>query len=196
VAEGQLAFVRLTEVPLAEVLGLLNEPLNLRHMPLSETFTEESAAAWVVAKDAQWEQHGYGPWAVLVDGAFAGWGGFQREENGADFALVLLPEHWGVGLAVTRAALERGFRELGLDAVIIALPFTRSPERAVARLGFVPDGEVSYGGSDFRQFRLTRAAWEAAQASTSVGGSDVAARATTSGMPKLSSTRARSTSPP
>ena len=165
-----LELVRLTEVPLVEVVGLLNEPRNLRHMPLSEEFTEESAAAWVAAKDAQWEQHGYGPWAVLVNDVFAGWGGFQREENGADFALVLLPTYWGSGLAVTRAALDRGFRELGLDSVIIALPFTRSPARAVARFGFVPDGEVSYGGSDFRQFRLSRAAWEAAQASESAAG--------------------------
>jgi [ribosomal protein S5]-alanine N-acetyltransferase len=163
VAEGQIEFVRLTEVPLAEVFDLLNEPRKARHMPLSGQFTEESAAGWVAAKDAQWELHGYGPWAVLLDGDFVGWGGFQREDNGADFALVLLPKHWGIGADITRAALERGFRELGLDSVIIALPFSRSPHRAVARFGFVPDGEVSYGGSTFRQFRLTRAAWEAGQ---------------------------------
>ena len=165
VAEGEIAFVRLTEVPIAAVMELLNEPRNTRHMPLSNTFTEESAAAWVTAKDGQWEEHGYGPWAVLVDGDFAGWAGFQREENGADFALVLLPRYWGRGGAITRAALEQGFGELGLDAVIIALPFSRSPERVVARFGFVPDGEVSYGGSSFRQYRLTRSAWEAARPS-------------------------------
>ena len=119
----------------------------------------------MAAKDGQWEEHGYGPWAVLVDEDFAGWAGFQREVNGADFALVLVPRHWGRGGAVTRAALDQGFGELGLDAVIIALPFTRSPERVVARFGFVPDGEVSYGGSNFRQYRLTRDAWEAVQSS-------------------------------
>ena len=82
----RIEFVRLTEVPLAPVVELLNEPRNARHMPLAGTFTEEAAAEWVSAKDSQWASNGYGPWAVLVDGQFAGWGGFQREENGADFA--------------------------------------------------------------------------------------------------------------
>ena len=91
----QIEFVRLTEVPLAPVVELINEPRNARHMPLAGTFTEQAAAEWVRAKDGQWESNGYGPWAVLVDGEFAGWGGFQREENGADFALVLSPAHWG-----------------------------------------------------------------------------------------------------
>lgn len=54
-----------------------------------------------------------------------------------------------------------GSRKLGLDVVVIALPLTRSPTRAVARLGFVPDGEVVYGGAPFRQYRLTRETWVA-----------------------------------
>lgn len=163
VPEQRIEFVRLTEVPVAAVVDLLNEPRNARHMPLSTRATAESAAAWVSAKDAQWSAHGYGPWAVLVDGAFAGWGGFQHEENGADFALVLLPAFWGHGSAVTRAALDRGFAELGLEAVLIALPFSRSPDRAVRRFGFVPDGEVTYDGTTFRQYRLTREDWDRAR---------------------------------
>lgn len=157
-----IEFVRLTEVPLSAVVTLLNEPRNARHMPLSGKFSEESTADWVRDKDAQWDAHGYGPWAVLLNAEFAGWCGFQHEENGTDFALVLSPERWGNGAEITRAALNRGFRDLGLDAVIIALPYTRNPTRVVARLGFVPDGEVSYGGASFRQYRMTREAWAAA----------------------------------
>ena len=55
---------------------------------------------------------------------------------------------------------EHGYGPL---AVLIALPHTRSPDRAVARLGFQPDGEVDYGGVVFRQYRLTRQAWTAAR---------------------------------
>ena len=157
---AHIGFVRLTEVPLSEVVALLNEPRNARHMPLSGTFDGRSAADWVHAKDEQWDHHGYGPWAVLINGEFAGWGGFQHEENGADFALVLAPGYWGHGAEITRAALDRGFNELGLDAVIIALPHTRNPARVVARFGFVPDGEVTYNGAHFRQYRLTRERWE------------------------------------
>jgi len=157
-----IEFVRLTQVPLAALVTLLNEPRNTRHMPLSGEFSHESADVWVQGKDMQWDAYGYGPWAVVLNGEFAGWCGFQHEENGADFALVLLPEQWGHGAEITRAALNRGFGELGLDDVIIALPYTRNPTRVVARFGFVPDGEVSYGGASFRQYRLTREAWATA----------------------------------
>lgn len=93
---SQIAFVRLTEVDRDEITALLNEPRNARHMPLvGERFTTETAADWVRAKDGQWAEHGYGPWAITIDGDFAGWGGFQAEENGADFGLVLLPAYWG-----------------------------------------------------------------------------------------------------
>ena len=43
----RIEFVRLTEVPLAAVVDLINEPRNARHMPLAGTFTEEAAAEWV-----------------------------------------------------------------------------------------------------------------------------------------------------
>ena len=102
--EPLIEFVRLPEVPILEVLDVLNEPRNGRHLPLAgERFTETTASEWVAAKDGEWKVHGYGPWAVLVDGEFAGWGGFQHEENRADFALVLKPTQWGHGAAVTRA---------------------------------------------------------------------------------------------
>jgi ribosomal-protein-alanine N-acetyltransferase len=157
----RIEFVRLPEVPVEDVVELLNERRLSRHMPLNQSFTAESAAAWVAAKDGQWKTHGYGPWAVLMDGEFAGWAGFQREEDGADFALVLAPAYWGQGAVITRAALDRGVGELGLDEAVIALPFTRNPARVVARFGFVPAGEVTYGGATFRQYRLTRQAWGA-----------------------------------
>ncbi len=163
VTDPEITFVRLTEVDLDTVTALLNEPRNARHLPLSrgDTFTAETAAAWVASKDGQWDEHGYGPWAVLIDGEFAGWGGFQAEENGADFALVLRPSFWGHGETVVRQALARGFGELGLEQVLIALPYSRRPDRVVARYGFLPDGDVEYAGTRFRQYRLTRAAWSA-----------------------------------
>lgn len=159
-APARIAFARLTDIPLSQIVDMLNEPRNRRHLPLAgEQFTDATARDWVAGKDGQWDEHGYGPWAVLVDGAFAGWGGFQREPNGADFALVLTPEHWGRGADVTRAALDRGFGELRLERVLIALPYSRRPDRVVARFGFVPDGEVDYDGTVFRQYRLDRDDW-------------------------------------
>lgn len=158
--EPQVTFVRLPEIPLAEVTALLNEPRNARHLPLaSGPSTPEAAADWVRAKDAQWEAVGYGPWAVLVDGVFAGWGGFLAEDQGPDFALVLRPQFWGAGQVVTRAALRYGFEEFGFDEVTIALPRSRNPDRVVGRLGFAPAGEVVHGDVPFRLYVLTRESW-------------------------------------
>ncbi len=163
VGSSQIRFARLPEAPFDDLLRLLNEPRNARHMPLSETFSREEAMEWIAAKDRRWEEHGYGPWAVFIDDEFAGWGGFQLEENGADYGLVLLPEFWGHGLAITVQALETGFGEIGLESVLIALPPSRNPDRAVARLGFEPDGGVEYYGLTFRQFRLSKEGWAAAR---------------------------------
>ncbi|CAI9403228.1 GNAT family N-acetyltransferase [Aestuariimicrobium sp. T2.26MG-19.2B] len=164
--EKPIRFGRLTEVPLEEVSALLNEPRNARHMPLAHRLSEGEVAAWVRGKDAQWSSEPYGPWAIWVGDRFAGWGGFQREDEDADFALVLLPAFWGWGSVITTAALDRGFDELGLDSVTIALPDSRNPDQAVARFGFVPDGEVSYDGTSFRRFRLSRSVWRAATGSS------------------------------
>ena len=121
VAGPEITFVRLTEVDLDAVTALLNEHRNARHLPLArgDAFTAETAADWVAAKDGQWDEHGDGPWGIRIDGDFAGWGGFQAEENGADFALVLRPRFWGHGESIARRALDHGFRKLGLDTVLI-----------------------------------------------------------------------------
>ncbi len=131
----EVTFTRLPMAPFDDLLRLLNEPRNARHMPLSEPFTPEQARDWIAGKDSRWEDHGYGPWAVFLDGVFAGWGGFQLEENGADYGLVLLPEHWGHGREITMHALDLGFGEFGLDEVLIALPPTRNPDRGLSGSG-------------------------------------------------------------
>ncbi len=99
--------------------------------------------------------------AITVDGRLVGWGGFQREESSVDFALVLHHADWGLGRRLSALMLERGFSEFGFYAVTIALPFTRNATRALTRFGFRPDGEVTYGSTSFRQYRLSRADWQA-----------------------------------
>lgn len=152
--------MRLPEVRIENVLALLNEPRNARHMPLARAFARAEAAEWVREKDAQWIEHGIGPWAVLVDGVFAGWWGSETEGTGADFALVLRPDYWGWGTTVMGQALEKGFRSLGLDRVTISLPLTRNPHWVVTRCGFEPDGLTTHEGESFRRYLLLREEWE------------------------------------
>lgn len=150
-----LSFHRFAEIAPADWVRLLNDPDVHRHMPLAgEHWTEERAADWAQSKDDQWTTNGYGPWALKVDGVFAGWGGFQKEADDADFGLVLLPEFWGRGMAMHEAMIAKGFAELGLPSITILLPPSRTRMKGLARLGYEPDGEISYDGHRFLKFRM------------------------------------------
>ena len=155
-----ITFSRLPEAPFDDVFRLINEPRNARHMPLFSPFTPEEARDWIAGKDGQWTENGYGPWAVFIDDELVGWGGFQREEDGADYGLVLFPEFWGHGLEITRAALSRGFIEFDFEEIYALLPLTRNADRAMGRVGFEALGVIDYDGIPFRQYRLRRDRWE------------------------------------
>lgn len=142
-----------SEIPTEDWLGLLNHPDVIRHMPLATgDWTEQSVADWAKAKDAQWLTNGYGPWAMRIDGRFAGWGGFQKEGDEADFALVLLPAYWGQGAMIFRHVMSRR-HELGIGPVSILLPPSRPRLKGLTRLGFEFVGELAYEGQRFLKFQ-------------------------------------------
>lgn len=128
----------------------------LKHMPLARgiVFDEEQCIAWVKAKEQQWIKYGYGPWAFVVDGKFAGWGGLQYEEGDADLALVLHPRYWGLGKTIFHKILKKAFTEMGFESITILLPPTRKKLEAIYSLGFEFDGEVTINDERFIRYRL------------------------------------------
>ncbi len=142
-----------SDIPAEDWLLLLNHPDVIRHMPLADgSWTAVAVTDWAKGKDEQWLKNGYGPWSIRIDGNLAGWGGFQREGDAADLALVLHPAHWGHGAEIFRSFMSRR-AALGIDAVSILLPPSRSRTRGLARLGFARDGEVMHEGQRFVKFR-------------------------------------------
>lgn len=149
-----LSLHRFADIPTEDWTGLLNHPDVVRHMPLDGgNWTPCAVAEWARAKDAQWLTNGYGPWAIRIDGRFAGWGGFQKEGNEADLALVLLPQFWGHGASIFRHVMSRR-DELGIGPVSILLPPSRTRSRGLARLGFQFAGDVDYDGQRFMKFQF------------------------------------------
>jgi GNAT superfamily N-acetyltransferase len=147
---------RLGEVDPADLVELMNHPRVRRHMPLADgPFGAAECAAFVTAKEELWREHGYGPWAFVIDGEFAGWGGLQPEDGDADLALVLHPRFWGHGRAVYERVLDEAFGPLGFDSVTVLLPPTRGGAHGVRRLGFHPDGETDIAGRRFLRYRLS-----------------------------------------
>jgi RimJ/RimL family protein N-acetyltransferase len=146
---------RLSAVAPADLIALMNHPRVRRHLPLARSeFGRAECAAFVANKEALWHEHGYGPWAFIIDGTFAGWGGLQPEGDDADVALVLHPRFWGHGKMVCDNVIARAFSELGLTSVTILLPPSRGRAHAVRRLGFTPDGETEILGERFLRYRL------------------------------------------
>jgi hypothetical protein len=154
--EMNIDFKRLSEVEKSEIIELMNDPSVRRHMPLtSDTFGRSDCDEFVAAKERLWSEHGYGPWAFVVDGQFVGWGGLQPENGDADLALVLHPNHWGIGKALYDEIIGRAFGEMGLETVTVLLPPTRKRVKGLFRLGFEEDGELMVGDQRFTRYRLS-----------------------------------------
>jgi ribosomal-protein-alanine N-acetyltransferase len=154
----KLEFVRISEIEPSVYVALHANPLVRRQMPLTEdNFDLEACKEWMKGKEKLWEEHGYGPWAFLIDGKFAGWGGLQPEEGDADLGLVLHPDFWGSGKMIYEEIIRRAFGEMGFDSVTILLPPTRTRVKGILRLGFQPDGETEISGECFLRYRLRAA---------------------------------------
>ena len=139
------------------LIDLMNHQGVRKYLPLLKgDFTEQDCQALLNAKQQLWDDHGYGPWAVLIQGQFAGWGGLQAEQGDADFALVLHPDFWGWGRKVFCKIRDQAFGEMNLASMTALLPPHRSNARAIVRLGFVGDGELLVDGERFLRFRLGR----------------------------------------
>lgn len=147
--------VRLPAVDPEALVALMNDPRVRRHLPLARgTFGPAEAARFVAAKERIWAEHGYGPWGILVDDSFAGWGGLQPEGDDVDLGLVLHPDRWGLGRALYAHFAHVAFTELRVPSVIVLLPTSRTRVRGVLAAGFVEEGEVAVGGARFVRYRL------------------------------------------
>ncbi|GAA2992155.1 hypothetical protein [Actinokineospora diospyrosa] len=160
-ARVEIEFVRLTEVAPADIVALLDDPAVRGHLPLaSGRFDEGACRGWVAAKEAIWDEQGYGPWGFVANGVFLGWGGPQPEGRDVDVALVLHKHAWGLGERIYREVIRRVFADPERDSVTVLLPPTRGRAHALLRLGYSADGEVEIDGHVFRRFRLVKSAAE------------------------------------
>lgn len=150
-----VVFKRLSEVDRSAIIDLMNDPRVRRHMPLARgDFGPAECDEFVAAKERLWEEHGYGPWAFVMDGELLGWGGLQPEGREVDLALVLHPKHWGLGKTLYQEIISHAFGRLGFKSVTVLLPPTRTRVSGVLMLGFEPDGEVEVAGERFIRYRL------------------------------------------
>ncbi|MEM8704541.1 MAG: hypothetical protein AAGF82_22225, partial [Pseudomonadota bacterium] len=81
-------------------------------------------------------------------------GGFQKEGEEWDFGLVLRPDAFGLGVRISRQALDIALADPRIPFVTFLLPPSRKNLGALKRLGAVCIGEIEYDGAAFLKFRL------------------------------------------
>ena len=154
-----ISFARLGDIPLPDLQAHMRHPRLAEHMPLLQgAWDLTQCQALVEAKEACWARDGLGHWAFLSGEHYVGWGGFQKEGEDWDFGLVLHPDHFGLGLAITRKALAFAREDARLEAITFLLPPSRRHVKALARLGAQEVAAIRYDGHQFRKFRLDLAA--------------------------------------
>ena len=124
-------------------------------MPLMNFEWDETAVAkFVAAKEACWERDGLGHWAILFNGEYVGWGGFQKEADEWDFGLVLRPNHFGLGTRISKKAFEFAIADERIPYITFLLPPSRKNLGALRKLGATFIGTTEHSGSAFRKYRL------------------------------------------
>lgn len=156
--QSEITFARLPEIETAEILEHMSDPRVAEHMPLLTFDWDEAAVTRFVAhKEACWERDGLGHWAILSNGRYVGWGGFQKEGDEWDFGLVLRPDTFGLGVRIARKALGFAAADDRIPYVTFLLPPSRKNLGALQKLGARQIGEIDYDGTTFLKFRLETA---------------------------------------
>jgi len=150
-----IEFVRLTDVSLEDIVSHMNDRRVAEHMPLlTSKWTHEDAKEFVSTKEGTWRRDGLGHWAILSDGAYVGWGGFQKEGEDWDFGLVLKPDNFGLGMRISRKAIEFAGADPSIDFVTFLLPRSRKNLGALSRGGAKFVENIEYDGEVFKKYRL------------------------------------------
>ena len=149
-----ITFVRLSEVSKDSLLEHMSNPRLAAHMPLlTFQWDHEAVTRFVADKEEAWRRDGLGHWAILCDGRYVGWGGFQKEGDEWDFGLVLKTDAFGLGPTIAKKAMEFARSGDRIPSVTFLVPLSRKHLGALERLGATWVGEIEYGGATFRKFR-------------------------------------------
>ncbi|WP_282607824.1 GNAT family N-acetyltransferase [Pelagibius sp. Alg239-R121] len=153
--ERKLTFARLPDISPDEIIAHMSDERVAEHMPLlTFKWDRDRVTEFVAAKEECWRRDGLGHWAILCNDSYVGWGGFQKEGDEWDYGLVLKPNSFGLGKAISRKAIEFAIADERIPFVTFLLPPSRKNLGGLARLGARFVGEIDYEGAKFLKYRL------------------------------------------
>jgi GNAT acetyltransferase-like protein len=153
--KSEITFVRLPEISPDELITHMSDPRVAEHMPLlTFQWDQEAVSRFVAAKEECWQRDGLGHWAILCNGDYVGWGGFQKEGDEWDYGLVLKPDRFGIGARISKKAIDFAVADERIPYVTFLLPPSRKNLGALKRIGAIFVSEIDYEGAKFLKFRL------------------------------------------
>jgi hypothetical protein len=153
--ECKLTFTRLPDISPDEIIGHMSDVRIAEHLPLLKfKWDRNTVTRFITAKEAYWHRDGLGHWAILCNGIYVGWGGFQKEGDEWDYGLVLKSDSFGLGVRITKKAIEFALTNKQISFVTFLLPKSLKNLKGLASLGARFVEETEYDGSQFLKYRL------------------------------------------
>lgn len=154
-SERKLTFARLPDISPDEIIAHMSDVRVVEHMPLlTFKWDRNTVTEFVAAKEECWRRDGLGHWAILCNDTYVGWGGFQKESDEWDYGLVLKPDSFGLGVRISKKAIEFAVADERIPFVTFLLPPSRKNLGGLARLGARFVEETEYDGAQFLKYRL------------------------------------------
>ncbi|MGO4567787.1 GNAT family N-acetyltransferase [Rhizobium sp. 2YAF20] len=130
------------------------------HRPDPRPDSPEESAARLARDIGHWNDHGFGRWAVEVDGKLIGFGGVtvSKDFEGLNLSYHLHPESWGHGYAteLVNTALAFSFNDLQAIRVIgLVRTANAASKRVLEKCGFCFEREVMLLGAPTNMYVLT-----------------------------------------
>ena len=131
------------------------------HRPDPNPDSPGESAARLARDISHWRDHGFGRWAVEVDGMLIGFGGVtvSKDFEGLNLSYHLHPESWGHGYAteLVNAALAFSFNDLQAIRVIgLVRTANAASKRVLEKCGFGFERELMLHGATTNMYVLTR----------------------------------------
>jgi ribosomal-protein-alanine N-acetyltransferase len=150
-----------TEADIDQLHDILSVEGVLRYFPNPGPPKREKVEAIITHQINNWEEHGYGLWAVTMRGEddLIGWNGLQYlpETDEIEIGFVLAMSYWGRGLATEggRAGVRFGFEYIKLKTLVaIVHPENTASQNVIHKLGLSHPVRREYFGMDCYRYSM------------------------------------------
>ena len=161
----RLLLREMTEDDFDALYALLSDPETMRYYP--QPYDEAGTRRWIAWCRDSYAKHGFGLWAVTLDGEFIGDCGISLQPIGGqwlpEIGYHIRKDHWRKGLAseVAAACIRVAFERFGFPAVYSYMNADNEPSfRTAMKNGMtLVDEYVDPHHGALRVYRITREEW-------------------------------------